>query len=67
MNVLGIRIGILANLCAEEKDNQRVRQANRRTLDSSKEARTARRLDQLTENSFFEEAEGLLYGPGIAE
>ena len=67
MNILGIRIGIIAKLCTDEKGRQRVRQANRRTPDSSKEARTSWRLKRLTENDFFEEVEGSLYAPGIAE
>ena len=33
----------------------------------SKEARTARRNEISAENDLFEEAEGILFGPGIAD
>jgi len=45
------------NKC-RQKDRRRVMKANHRTSFSSKEARTARRLEKLVENKFFEKEEG---------
>ncbi|KYN35278.1 hypothetical protein ALC56_10453, partial [Trachymyrmex septentrionalis] len=45
----------------------RISKANRRTSESSREARTARRLERLMENEFYEEEEGLLYGPLVLQ
>ena len=52
---------------ADNVDKQRIERENRRASLSSKEARTARRLEQLHQNEYYEEAEGLLYVAGIAE
>ena len=67
MQTLEINIGDHCKLFAENYDAQRIRRQERRSLSSSKEARTAHRLRQIQENEFNEEAEGLLYGPGIAD
>ena len=52
---------------ADNVDKQRIERENRRASLSSKEAQTARRLEQSHQNEYYEEAEGLLYGAGIAE
>ncbi|CAH0561736.1 unnamed protein product [Brassicogethes aeneus] len=67
MQLLDLKIGQLCKMFADNVDAQRIKRENRRSSYSSKEARTARRLDQLHQNEFFEEVEGLLYGAGIAD
>ena len=67
MQQLSLKIGQQCNMFADNFDKQRIERENRRASLSSKEARTARRLEQLHQNEYYEEAEGLLYGAGIAE
>ena len=67
MQLLDLKIRQQCNNFAERADKERVTRENRRASFSSKEARTARRLEHLGENQFFEESEGQLYGPGIAD
>ncbi|KYN00045.1 hypothetical protein ALC62_09190 [Cyphomyrmex costatus] len=67
MNELQIVIGQQANNFANSYDEKRVTRQDRRSMQSSKNARTARRMEQMAQNEFYEEAEGLLYAPGIAD
>lgn len=67
MEMLNIKIGQQCKLCADTHDATRVTRQERRSLSSTKEARMARRQEQIEQNEFYEEAEGLLYGPGIAD
>lgn len=60
-------IGPSAADFASKYKNARITQANRRASLDRKEARTARRTEQSIEHDLFEEAEGILYGPGIAD
>ncbi|KYN50367.1 hypothetical protein ALC57_00004, partial [Trachymyrmex cornetzi] len=60
-------IGIQAHNFAVTKDEKRINRQNRRSYSSSKEARTARRMEMMSQNEFYEEAEGLLYAAGIAD
>ena len=62
-----LKIGQQCNNFVERANKERVTRENRRASFSSKEARTARRLEHLGENQFFEESEGQPYGPGIAD
>lgn len=66
MELFGLKIGQTCKMFADNVDAQRIKKGNERTSFASKEARTARRLEQLQQNEFFEEAEGSLYGAGIA-
>ncbi|CAK9816232.1 hypothetical protein ANTPLA_LOCUS8931 [Anthophora plagiata] len=67
MQELQLIIGKEAMDYAEETNQRRIQRQERRSSLSTKEARKARR-DQLAEqNEYFEEAEGLLYGAGIAD
>ncbi|KYN45407.1 hypothetical protein ALC56_00101 [Trachymyrmex septentrionalis] len=50
-----------------DNENQRVARQERRSLLETKEARETRREQFLMENELYEEAEGLLYGPGMAD
>ena len=54
------------NFCTSY-DAKRVTRQNRRTLNSSKKARTARKEEQSLLLQNFEEQEDQYYGPGIAE
>ena len=45
----------------------RVRKAEVVHTAASKEGRLSRRMERSTQNEFFEEEEGRLYGPGIAD
>ena len=67
MEVMGVQIGSGAATFARMQDDLRVRIANRRSSEESKEARTDRRSARSEENDAFEEAEGILYGAGIAD
>lgn len=66
MTLLNINIGQQCKMFADNYDACRVTRQEHRTLSSIKEARTARRLQRQQQHEFNEEAEGLLYGPGIA-
>ncbi|KZC13138.1 hypothetical protein WN55_05370 [Dufourea novaeangliae] len=65
MNILEIKIGHECKSFADKYNAARVNRQERRSRSSSKEARSARRKEQLKQQQFFEEAEGLLYGTGI--
>ncbi|XP_025152724.1 uncharacterized protein LOC109504083 isoform X2 [Harpegnathos saltator] len=67
MNVLDIKIGQQCRCFADNYETQRVQQKERRRSSSTQEARTARRILQMEQHEFYEEAEGLLYAPGIAD
>lgn len=67
MQLLEINIGQQCKMFADYYDAQRVTREERRRSSMTKEARTARRLEQIQRNEFYEEAEGLQYGPGIAD
>ena len=67
MQLLDLKIGQQCKMLADNVDAERIERENRRASFSSKEARTACRLEQLHQNEFNEEAEGLLYAAGIAD
>lgn len=67
MNELGIIVGTYCKVFAENTDEARIVKQNRMSLSETKAARTARKQQQLEDNQLFEEAEGLLYGSGIAD
>lgn len=67
MNKLEIVIGLQANNFAQSYDEKRMTRQDHRSIECSKAARTARRMQQMAQNEFYEEAEGLLYAPGIAD
>ncbi|KAI4484454.1 hypothetical protein M0802_013027 [Mischocyttarus mexicanus] len=67
MQLFDLKIGQQCNKFAKGVDKERVTRQNRRDSLSSKEARTTRRLEHQDENQFFEESEGQLYVPGIAD
>ncbi|KYQ58863.1 hypothetical protein ALC60_02131 [Trachymyrmex zeteki] len=67
MKSLEIIIGSQSKAFIEKTDEARIARQNRRSLAETKKARLARKQLQLENNQLFEEAEGLLYGPGIAD
>ena len=67
MEIMGIQLGRVAISCAQERDDKRIKEADKKTFNCSKEARTKRRSDRSEENHLLEQAEGLLYGAGIAD
>ncbi|CAH2100789.1 unnamed protein product [Euphydryas editha] len=66
-NVMGVIVGPAARDFAALKDDTRIRIADHRQRASSKEGRSSRRKASSAEQALFEEAEGELYGPGIAD
>lgn len=67
LRVMGMTVGPYAYAYATNRDKQRIYQANRRSTDATKEARSARRKAASAQQALFEEEEGELYGPGIAD
>jgi len=67
MNTLGLIIGKQTKIYADNADKRRIQRQEWRSFLETKEARKARKEQLLQENRVFEEAEGLLYGPGIAD
>jgi len=65
MTIMGIVIGPHALQYANHRNEERLKDAERRTAFVSVEERTLRKNEKLHEQLNFEEAEGLLYGPGI--
>nr|XP_012230245.1 PREDICTED: uncharacterized protein LOC105676716 [Linepithema humile] len=66
METLQINIGQQCKFFADTYDAERVTRQERRSLSNTREARMARRQQQIELNEFYEEAEGLLYRCGIA-
>ncbi|KYN07998.1 hypothetical protein ALC62_01024 [Cyphomyrmex costatus] len=67
MEVMGITIGKQAAEFVQRSDEARVELANKRSSMTSKENRTTLRNIRLQENDAYECAEGIIYGPGIAD
>ncbi|KYN08443.1 hypothetical protein ALC62_00575, partial [Cyphomyrmex costatus] len=67
MQRLELTIGTHCMSFANKRDEIRVSQEEHRSHSASKEARKARIDRLLAQNALFEEAEGLLYGAGIAD
>ncbi|GAB1860683.1 Mutator-like transposase domain-containing protein [Camponotus japonicus] len=65
--VMGCRLGSESLRFAEDCDNARVRLAGQRSSEASKEARIARKEARSIEDHNYDEAEGILYAPGIAD
>ena len=62
---MGIKSSRHATEYVEKSDIDRIKRADCRSTNESKEARTQRRADRSELESYAEEVEGLLYGPGI--
>ena len=64
---MDVIIGPIANEYAIERDDRRINQAELRHKASSKEGQTVRRKALASQQALFEEEEGPLYRPGIAD
>lgn len=64
---MGVTIGPNAYEYACTRDANRIKDAERLSTIHLIEARMARKNERLQEQINFEEVEGLLYGPGIAD
>ena len=67
MDVLEIKIGPQCKQYADSYDTERIKCQEQVSLSKIKEARTARRMNQIREQEFREEFEGFLNGPRIAD
>lgn len=67
MNLLNLTVGTYAKAYADNTDEARITWQDRSSLSQIKDAGTAHKQQQLTENQLFEDKEGLLYGPDIAD
>lgn len=67
MEMMGLEIGPHAYNYCHERDAERIRVAERRSSEKSKEARVARKKAAAEQEALFEEAYGLLYGAGMAD
>ena len=67
MEVLELKIGPTCKAAVEQRDNDRLRRQACASSAQSKEARTLARMEKMKENQLYEESEGMLYEPGIAE
>lgn len=67
LSVMGVTIGPQAKAYADNRDNERIVRSERRSSAASKEARTAAREQKFADQTIYEEEEGTLYGPGIAD
>ncbi|XP_029055085.1 uncharacterized protein LOC114882360 [Osmia bicornis bicornis] len=65
--IMGVIIGPIAKEYADERDENRIYQAELRYQAASKESRTARRIATAAQQLLYKEEEGPLYGPGIAD
>ncbi|XP_076396333.1 uncharacterized protein LOC143265856 [Megachile rotundata] len=67
MDVLGCQIGFNAQTYARYRDEARIDRSERRVDKYTKLARIDNREEQSALHDFYEEEEGQLYGPGIAD
>jgi len=67
LETMGCSLGPESLRFVEECDNARVRRADQRSSDASKQARIARKEARAVEDELYDAEEGLMYGPGIAD
>ena len=67
METMGVTIGAGATAIAKQNDERRVHRANNRSSEATKERWTQMRAEGSRENKLYEDAEGILYGAGIAD
>ena len=67
MDVLEIKMGPQCKQYADSYDTEHIRRQERASLNGAKEVRVARIINQIQEQEFYEESEGFLYGPRIAD
>jgi len=64
---LGLLTLFYASHSTKKQDEKHLKQAEHVSIKQSKEARTKKKEAKSAEQDMFEEVEGLLYGPGIAD
>lgn len=64
---LDIIIGVQCRSFAEEMDDKRTKRQDSRHRSCSRKSRAARKQQAVQQSELLEEAEGVLYGPGIAD
>ena len=67
LQVMDVILGPIAKEYAMERDDRQINQAELHHKASSKEGRTARKKALAFQQALFEEEEGPLYGPDIAD
>ncbi|KYN50387.1 hypothetical protein ALC57_00024, partial [Trachymyrmex cornetzi] len=67
METMGVTIGKISTEFAEKCDEARIEKTNLCSTSDSKESRSALRNARFEENEAYEQAEGVMYGPGIAD
>lgn len=67
MTTIGIEIGEQTKIFSSARDEKRLVRSARRSHEATKEAHTQRRLEQQEKTEFYEQEEGILYGPDIAD
>lgn len=67
MQLLDFTIGHNCKIFSDKYDNARYIRQERRSLSATREARIAQKKAQTELKDFYEEEEGLLYAPGIAD
>ncbi|KYN02057.1 hypothetical protein ALC62_07126 [Cyphomyrmex costatus] len=67
METIGVTIGPKGMAYAQIYKDCRIQNAEKSTSDAAKLARSSRRSEKVAENEVFEETEGLLYSPSIAD
>ena len=67
IKLLNLKIGLQTKNCADMHDSVRMNWQARRTLQSTKEGRPARKIQKLQKQQYFQESQGILYAPGIAD
>jgi len=67
MHTMDISIGPYADIYASKRDDKRIQRSELRVSENAKRARMAKKDELLAEKAFYEEEEGLLYGPGIVD
>lgn len=67
MELLNLKIDLQTNNYAKMYDSARMKRQARRSLESTKEGRSERKMQKLRKQQYFEESEDLLYAPGMAD
>lgn len=67
LEIMGVKIGPNAKSFAASRDEERIREAERRTQYESREEKIARHNQRIEQEEEFEEIEVILYGPGIVK
>jgi len=67
MSVLGIVIGTNSRTLATKNDKQRITAAEKKLSEFAKKVRIEKIGLQVQQQHLFEEEEGIMYGPGIAD